>query len=60
MCSSIAGDARLGCYRWFGKALAVISNGRFRRSCGTIRAPSNRRACVRGARRFNEALVTFF
>jgi hypothetical protein len=59
MCSALASDVRLGCYRWLGKALAVISNGRFRRSCASIRSPSNRRACVRGARRFNEALVTF-
>jgi hypothetical protein len=59
-CSSVASDVRLGCYRWLGKALAVISNGRFLRSCGTLRAPFDRRACVRGARRYNEALVTFF
>jgi len=54
----IAG-AREGCYEWLGTALAVVTNGRFReRACPFISKPG-RSGCLAGARRMNQALVTF-
>jgi len=58
-CGRLHGIARGGCYRWFGKALAVVTNGAFRARCGSLRTPSGRAACIVGARSFRGPLVTF-
>lgn len=51
---------RAACYRWLGKALAVLTDGRFARAgCPRLESASARRACDAGARRMDEALVTF-
>jgi hypothetical protein len=55
------GEATRGaCYRWFGKALAVLTNGDFGRlGCRRLKDPGAAPACVEGARQINDALVTF-
>ncbi len=58
-CGQLHGIARGGCYRWFGKALAVVTNGAFRARCRSLRTPSGRAACIAGARSFRGPLVTF-
>ena len=59
-CEHFAADARAACYRWLGKALAVVTDGRFARSgCPKLATAAARRYCEEGARTMNEALVTF-
>jgi hypothetical protein len=59
-CKRFAADARAACYRWLGKALAVVTDGRFARNgCPQLGAAAARRHCREGARTMNEALVTF-
>jgi hypothetical protein len=59
-CEHFAAEARAACYRWLGKALAVVTDGRFERSgCPQLTAADARRHCQEGARTMNEALVTF-
>jgi hypothetical protein len=59
-CERFAPEARAACYRWLGKALAVVTDGRFERSgCPQLGAADARRQCREGARTMNEALVTF-
>lgn len=58
-CAWFRGPAARDCYEWFGRTLAVISNGRFRRSGCPRLARTARAACLRGARRMYDALVTF-
>jgi hypothetical protein len=59
-CGRFAADARAACYRWLGKALAVITDGRFERSgCPRIADSDARRHCREGARQMDGALVTF-
>jgi hypothetical protein len=59
-CERFAASARAGCYRWLGKALAVVTDGRFARSgCPELSAADARRHCEEGARTMNDALVTF-
>ena len=58
-CSKLGANARTGCYEWLGTALAVVTNGRFAsRACPFISAPG-RGPCLTGARRMNDALVSF-
>jgi hypothetical protein len=58
-CGKMIASARPGCYEWLGTALAVVTNGRFeKRACPFISA-AGRSGCLAGARRMNEALVTF-
>jgi len=52
-------SARLGCYEWLGTALAVVTNGRFEEGACPFISRAGRSACLTGARRMNEALVTF-
>jgi hypothetical protein len=48
------------CFEWFGKMLSVITNGGFESwGCPMLNEPAARDACVRGAKRMDEALVTF-
>jgi hypothetical protein len=59
-CARFDAEARAPCYRWMGKALAVVTDGRFTRSgCPQLRDADARRHCGEGARTMNEALVTF-
>jgi hypothetical protein len=58
-CAGVARAAQAGCYEWFGKALAVVTNGRFEDSCGKLRYEATRTRCTTGAERFRDALVTF-
>jgi hypothetical protein len=59
-CGRFPVEARAPCYRWLGKALAVLTDGRFgRRGCGRLSAPATCRECEAGAARMEEALVTF-
>ena len=59
-CEQFAAEARAACYRWLGKALAVVTDGRFARSgCPQLATAAARRHCQEGARTMNEALVTF-
>jgi hypothetical protein len=57
-CRSFDAAARPGCYRWLGKALAVVTNGGFLRT-GCARLGSGAADCRRGAALYNGALVTF-
>jgi hypothetical protein len=59
-CAKFPQHARHRCYAWFGKTLTVVTDGRFGRSaCPKLNVPDVRAACVVGARRADEALVTF-
>jgi hypothetical protein len=53
VCRAMATGARAGCAAWFGRTFNVLENGRFRCS-GSMRA-----ACLDGAHRWREPLVTF-
>jgi hypothetical protein len=58
-CGGIDPAARLDCYAWIGRTLAVVTNGAFGRTgCPRLKDPG-RTACEAGARRIDEALVTF-
>jgi hypothetical protein len=58
-CGRLQQPARTACYEWLGTGLAVVTNGRFRdRGCPFI-GRDGREACLAGAKRMNEALVTF-
>jgi hypothetical protein len=59
-CEIFPAAAGLACYRWLGKALAVVTNGEFERlGCPTAPTERARRACVAGARDADGALETF-
>jgi hypothetical protein len=59
-CGRFPVAARAPCYRWLGKALTVLTDGRFgRQGCSRLRAPVARRQCEVGARSMEGALVTF-
>jgi hypothetical protein len=54
------GSTRSACYRWLGKALAVVTNGRFgEEGCPQLAAREARSECQAGARSMEGALVTF-
>jgi hypothetical protein len=58
-CRLMRPNAQSGCYRRLGTTLAVITNGRFRdRACPFIEE-GGRSACLVGARRMNDALISF-
>lgn len=59
-CELFAGETRSDCYRWLGKAFAVLTDGAFERSgCPKLAAADARRDCEAGARTMEDALVTF-
>jgi hypothetical protein len=58
-CAGVGRQAQAGCYEWFGQALAVVTNGRFEGSCGKLRYEATRDRCTTGAKRIDDALVTF-
>jgi hypothetical protein len=58
-CATLPSSGRDRCYEWLGTALAVVTNGRFGQlGCGWL-AVTGRKLCTDGARRMNQALVTF-
>jgi hypothetical protein len=59
-CEPFAGRVRASCYRWLGKAVNVLTDGAFaEEGCPALEAPGARRACLAGARTWEDALVTF-
>jgi hypothetical protein len=58
-CGLMAVTARQSCYEWLGTALSVVTNGRFRELACPFITRSGRDACLAGARRMNDALITF-
>jgi hypothetical protein len=59
-CEQFRAATRAACYRWLGKTIAVVTDGRFlREGCPSLASPAARRDCAAGARRIEEALVTF-
>jgi hypothetical protein len=59
-CSRFAPAARGACYRWLGKALAVVTDGEFGKTgCPRLARADARRSCEAGAREMNGPLVTF-
>lgn len=59
-CELFARTTRIACYRWLGKAVAVLTDGAFEaEGCPELPAADARRACLAGARERESALVTF-
>jgi hypothetical protein len=59
-CAVFTGTPRAACYRWLGKTLAVLTDGRFARTgCPRLGSGRARDLCRDGARSMEEALVTF-
>jgi hypothetical protein len=59
-CAAFAKGAQAGCYWWLGKALNVVTNGRFgARNCSALGTPVARSNCTAGARSYEGPLVTF-
>jgi hypothetical protein len=58
-CERFAATARGACYRWLGKALAVLTDGEFERTGCPRLGTAARRECEAGARTVDEPLVTF-
>ena len=59
-CAVFTGAPRAACFRWLGKTLAVLTDGRFARTgCPRLASARARELCRAGARRMNDALVTF-
>jgi hypothetical protein len=59
-CELFAGATRTACYRWLGKAVAVLTDGAFlRRGCPLLEPADAPRACAAGARELESALETF-
>jgi hypothetical protein len=52
--------ARSACYRWLGRALAVVTDGAFaREGCPRLVGAAARRECAAGASTMEDPLVTF-
>ena len=58
-CGLMSRPAQDSCYEWLGTALAVVTNGRFRDQACPFISSRGRDACLAGARRMSDALVTF-
>jgi hypothetical protein len=58
-CGALRRSARGPCYEWLGTALSVVTNGRFERLACPFIQRTGRSACLAGASRMNDALVTF-
>jgi hypothetical protein len=59
-CPVFIGAARAACFRWLGKTLAVLTDGKFARAgCPRLESGGARRQCRAGAETMEEALVTF-
>jgi hypothetical protein len=59
-CSAFRPPARAGCYEWLGKALNVVTDGRFEHEgCTRLSRAASRSACVKGASAYEGPLETF-
>jgi hypothetical protein len=58
-CADLRRSAQGACYEWLGTTLSVVTNSRFRTLGCPFIAPTGRNACLAGASRMNDALVTF-
>jgi hypothetical protein len=59
-CPVFVGAARAACFRWLGKTLAVLTDGRFARvGCPRLDPARARQQCRAGAERMETALATF-
>ena len=59
-CANVVHSAQGACYRWLGKALNVVTNGRFAgHGCPALRLAATRQACAAGARSYEGPLETF-
>jgi hypothetical protein len=58
-CGFFQNDARLECYRWLGKTLSVITDGRFGETGCPQLVPDAATFCAEGAALIDEPLVTF-
>lgn len=59
-CPVFVGKARAACFRWLGKTLAVLTDGKFARvGCPRLDTARARRQCRVGAATMDAALVTF-
>jgi hypothetical protein len=59
-CAVFTGAPRAACFRWLGKTLAVLTDGRFARAgCPRLAGARARQLCRAGAQRMNDPLVTF-
>jgi hypothetical protein len=58
-CGKLRPAARSACYEWLGTGLAVVTNGRFRDLGCPFIEPGGRNPCLAGAKREDDALVTF-
>ena len=58
-CATLRRSAQGACYEWLGTTLSVVTNARFKSLGCPFIAKTGRNACLAGAGRMNEALVTF-
>jgi hypothetical protein len=59
-CANVFHPAQRACYTWLGKALNVVTNGRFAGDgCPTLRYAATRDACKAGADAYEGPLATF-
>ena len=58
-CDGFPRSTRVACYRWLGKVLAVLTNGKFEQYGCAVPEALSRRACLRGAAEIDGPLVTF-
>ena len=58
-CADLRPGAQGACYEWLGTTLSVVTNGRFKSLACPFIARTGRNACLAGADRMNQALVTF-
>ena len=59
-CDVFSAAVRTACYQWLGKAVNVLTDGAFaEEGCPALQAADARRACLAGARTWEDALVTF-
>ena len=59
-CAVFIGAPRAACFRWLGKTLAVLTDGKFARAgCPRLETARARQLCSAGARGMEGALVTF-
>src|SRR5262249_16299973 len=59
-CADLPLTTRWGCFSWFGRTLAVVTDGKFRYAgCSALGTVHERVTCVAGAKRMDEALRTF-
>jgi hypothetical protein len=59
-CEQFGTATRRACYRWLGKTISVVTDGRFLRTgCPSLGSREARRQCAAGARSMDEALVKF-